>query len=477
MCRHIQLTRWTPPRWRWTLVVVNVPSHPTYTLDPPRWRCPLVVVNVASHPTYTLLTVYRLFLLGGVLLIPHRVDSVSVVFTQWRPLHSTPCWQCIGCFYSVASSSFHTVLTVYRLFLLSGVLFIPHRVDSVSVVLTRWRPLHSTPCWQCIGCFYSVASSSFHTVLTVYQLFLLGGVLFIPHRVDSVSVVFTRWRPLHSTPCWQCIGCSYSVESSSFHTMLTVYRLFLLGDVLFIPHRVDSVSVVFTRWRPLHSTPCWQCIGCFYSVASSSFHTMLTVYRLFLLGDVLFIPHHVDSVSVVFTRWRPLHSTPCWQCIGCFYSVASSSFHTMLTVYRLFLLGGVLFIPHNADSVSVVLLRGVLFIPHNDDSVSVVLLGGVLFIPHHADSVSVVLLGGVLFIPRHADSVSVVLLGGVPFIGSFQSVELSVNVLHFYFWRCALEETEITSLAMKLKMLLSRKRGRTPVWWLTRQRGWQTAEC
>ena len=34
MCRHVQLTRWTPLRWRCTLVVVNVPSHATYTLDP-----------------------------------------------------------------------------------------------------------------------------------------------------------------------------------------------------------------------------------------------------------------------------------------------------------------------------------------------------------------------------------------------------------------------------------------------------------
>ena len=54
MCRHVQLTRWTPLPWRCTLVVVNVPSHPTYTLDPPRCRCTLVVVNVPSHPTYTL---------------------------------------------------------------------------------------------------------------------------------------------------------------------------------------------------------------------------------------------------------------------------------------------------------------------------------------------------------------------------------------------------------------------------------------
>ena len=56
--------------------------------------------------------------------------------------------------------------------------------------------------------------------------------------------------------------------------MLTVYRLFLLGGVVFIPHDADSVSVV-------------------------------------LLGGVLFIPHNVDSVSVVFTRWRRLYSTRC----------------------------------------------------------------------------------------------------------------------------------------------------------------------
>ena len=187
MCRHIQLTRCTPPRWRCTLVVVNVPSHPTYTLDPPRWRCTLVVVNVPSHPIYTLDH-------------PRWRCTLVVVSVSSHPIYTLdhPRWRCTLVVVNVPSRP------TYRL-------DPPRWRCTLVVVNVPSRPTYTldpSPVEVHSCCSQCAVTSNLHA-----RPLPGGGALLLLSMCRHVQL--TRWTPLP----WRCTLVVVNVPSHPTYTL------------------------------------------------------------------------------------------------------------------------------------------------------------------------------------------------------------------------------------------------------------------